>query len=73
MCALNRIEKGMEFFMSGIVYHIIFFILSIFVFLRCVAYGLYEWKEIKNRSGGATVILFAIFVTVFSNVMVWIN
>lgn len=59
--------------MPGIVYHIIFLILSIFVFLRCVAYGLYEWKEMKNHTGGACVILFAVFVTVFSNVMVWIN
>lgn len=59
--------------MPSIIYHILFLVISIIIFLRTIAYGIYEWKEMKNHSGSIAVILLALSITAFSNIMVWLN
>ena len=57
--------------MSSTIYQLLFLLSSIYVFLKVVGYGLYEIKQLKNKSGGIVVILFSLAVVVFSNIIVW--
>ncbi len=45
---------------------ILFIIVIIFVFLKVVAYGLYEIKQESNKFGGITVIVFSLVVSILS-------
>lgn len=45
---------------------ILFVIVIIFIFLKVVAYGLYEIKQENNKFGGITVIVFSLFVSILS-------
>ena len=45
---------------------ILFIIVIIFVFLKVVAYGLYEIKHENNKFGGITVIVFSLVVSILS-------
>ena len=45
---------------------ILFVIVTIFIFLKVVAYGLYEIKQENNKFGGITVIVFSLFVSILS-------
>lgn len=44
-------------------------ILSIIIFLKTLSYGVYEIKE-KNKSGGITVIVLAVFALILPYLMV---
>lgn len=59
--------------MPTLVYHIIFLIISIYILLKAIGYGLYEINTIKNKTGGIAVITFSVFVIIFSNIVVWLN
>ena len=43
---------------------ILFIIVIIFIFLKVVAYGLYEIKQENNKFGGITVIVFSLVVSI---------
>ena len=45
---------------------ILFIIVIIFIFLKVVAYGLYEIKQENNKFGGITVIVFSLLVSILS-------
>ena len=45
---------------------ILFIIVIVFIFLKVVAYGLYEIKQENNKFGGITVILFSLLVSILS-------
>ena len=45
---------------------ILFIIVIIFIFLKVVAYGLYEIKQENNKFGGITVIEFSLLVSILS-------
>ena len=45
---------------------ILFIIVIISVFLKVVAYGLYEFKQENNKFGGITVIVFSLIVSILS-------
>ena len=45
---------------------ILFVIVIIFIFLKVVAYGLYEIKQENNKFGGITVIVFSLFVSILT-------
>lgn len=45
---------------------ILFIIVIIFIFLKGVAYGLYEIKQENNKFGGITVIVFSLVVSILS-------
>lgn len=59
--------------MSSIVYHFLFLIISFYILLKTIGYGLYEINTVKNKSGGIVVIIFSILVVIFSNIFVWIS
>ena len=45
---------------------ILFIIINIFIFIKVLAYGLYEIKQENNKFGGITVIIFSLFVAILS-------
>ncbi len=45
---------------------ILFIIINIFIFIKVLAYGLYEIKQEHNKFGGITVIIFSLFVAILS-------
>ena len=51
------------------IYHFTFIIVTIFVLIKTISYGLYEIKTQNNKSGGIAVICFAIVVVIFTNII----
>lgn len=51
------------------IYHFTFIIVTIFVLIKTISYGLYEIKTQNNKSGGIAVICFSIIVVIFTNVI----
>lgn len=51
------------------IYHFTFIIVTIFVLIKTISYGLYEIKTQNNKSGGITVICFSVIVVVFTNII----
>lgn len=45
---------------------VFFIIFSIFAFLQVLAYGIYEFKEQKNKIGGIFIILFGLLASSLS-------
>ena len=45
---------------------ILFVVVNIFIFIKVLAYGLYEIKQENNKFGGITVIIFSLLVAVLS-------
>ena len=45
---------------------ILFIIVIVFIFLKVVAYGLYEIKQENNKFSGITVIVFSLAVSILS-------
>lgn len=59
--------------MYNIIYNFIFIIVSIYFCIKAISYGLYEFKNENNKSGGITVISFSILVTIFINIIIFIR
>ena len=59
--------------MSNIIYDIIFLLISLYILLKAIGYGIYELKEKENKTGGTTVIVFSILVVIFSNIMIFLR
>jgi len=53
--------------------YVLFFILSIWIFIRTISYAIYEIKQEKNKLGGTIVLLLALVALVFPIVMVLIR
>lgn len=51
------------------IYHFVFVIVTIFVLIKTISYGLYEIKTQNNKSGGIAVICFSIIVVIFTNII----
>ncbi len=45
---------------------VLFVVVNIFIFIKVLAYGLYEIKQENNKFGGITVIVFSLLVAVLS-------
>ena len=45
---------------------VLFVIVNIFIFIKVLAYGLYEIKQENNKFGGITVIVFSLLVAILS-------
>ena len=45
---------------------VLFVIVNIFIFIKVLAYGLYEIRQENNKFGGITVIVFSLLVAVLS-------
>ncbi len=50
------------------IYNIVFFIITFYICLRTIAYGLYELKEKNNNTGGICVITLSLISVIFSNI-----
>ena len=59
--------------MLKVLYHVLFFIFTLFIIIEALVYSIDEFKNEKNTFGGVFVISFALFCCVFSNIIIWIN
>lgn len=59
--------------MTTIIFNILFALVSIFVLLKAVGYGVYEFKEKENKTGGITVIVFSLAVVIFTNIVLFMD
>lgn len=57
----------------SLLYHIVFVIITIFILLKIIFYGLYEINTQNNKSGGIAIICFSILVIVFTNIIVFLR
>ena len=56
--------------MQAIIYDFLFIITSIFILFKVIGYGIYEITEMKNKSGGITIITFSTLVVIFFIIMI---
>lgn len=59
--------------MANILYDIIFLLVSLYALLKAIGYAVYEIKELNNKVGGTTIIVFSIIVVIFANIVMIIN
>lgn len=59
--------------LMNFVYHFTFIVVTIFILIKTISYGLYEIKTQDNKSGGIAVICFSIIVVVFANIISFIR
>lgn len=52
-------------------YHFVFIIITIFILIKTIFYGLYEINAENNKSGGIAVICSSILIVVFANIIVF--
>ena len=57
--------------MIDLIYRIVFLLITILIVFNSISYAFYEMKNEKNKYGGICVIIFTIFSSIFSNIMVW--
>ena len=51
--------------MQSFIYDFLFILTSIFILFKAIGYGIYEIKQMENKSGGICVISFSILVVIF--------
>ena len=54
----------------NLLYHFLFIVITIYVLIKTIFYGLYEINTQENKSGGIAVIFFSILVIIFANIIV---
>lgn len=59
--------------MITIVHYIIFLLITLYILLKVIGYGIYEIKQENNKFGGIAVISFSCFVVIFANVVLWLK
>lgn len=59
--------------MLNLLYHVVFFLFTIYVLTESISYAIFEIKQQKNTFGGSCVIAFSIFCVVLGNIVVWRN
>lgn len=52
---------------------IVIVLLSIWIFLKTLFYGIYEIKNNSNKPGGITIIIVSIISLIFPNIMIYIH
>ncbi len=57
----------------NLLFHFIFVIVTIFILIKTIFYGLFEINTQNNKSGGIAVICFSIIVIIFTNIMVFLR
>lgn len=56
--------------MQALIYDFLFIITSIFILFKVIGYSIYEIKQMENKSGGITIIIFSSLVTIFFITMI---
>lgn len=59
--------------MLAIAFYIVFLLISLYILLKAIGYGIYEIQEKENKTGGFTVIVFSLLVSTFANLMMFLN
>lgn len=59
--------------MTNLIYDLIFLLFTLYVLLKVIGYGIYEIKNLHNKSGGIAIIAFSSLVIVFINIMVFLQ
>lgn len=54
-------------------YNFVFIVVSLFILIKTIFYGLYEFNTQNNKSGGIAVICFSILVIIFANIIVFLR
>lgn len=57
--------------MQAFIYDFLFMIASILILFKAIGYGIYEIKEMKNKSGGISIISISILITIFFNLIIF--
>lgn len=52
-------------------FHFSFIIITIFILIKTIFYGVYEIKTEKNKTGGIAVIMLSIFTTILANIIMF--
>ena len=52
-------------------FHFSFIVITIFILIKTIFYGVYEINTEKNKTGGIAVILLSIFTTVLANIIMF--
>ena len=52
---------------------LVVFVLSLFICIKTISYGIYEFKTNQNKFGGIIVIVFAIIASILPNIIVVIK
>lgn len=58
------------FILQKFIYDLLFILISLYVLIKTIYYGLYEIKENDNKTGGIVVISFSIIVFIFFNIVI---
>lgn len=56
--------------MQKFIYDLLFILISLYVLIKTIYYGIYEIKENDNKTGGITVISFSVIVFIFFNIVI---
>lgn len=56
--------------MQNFIYDLLFVLISLYVLIKTIYYGLYEIKENDNKTGGIVVISFSVIVFIFFNIVI---
>ncbi len=59
--------------MKGIILNSIFLLFTIYVLIKTISYGLYEYRNENNKYGGVCIIIFSLLCVLYSNIMIWLN
>lgn len=57
----------------NLLFHFVFIIVTMFILIKTIFYGLFEINTQNNKSGGIAVICFSIVVIVFANIIVFLR
>lgn len=58
------------FILQKFIYDLLFILISLYVLIKTIYYGLYEIKENDNKTGGIVVISFSVIVFIFFNIVI---
>ena len=58
------------FILQKFIYDLLFILISLYVLIKTIYYGLYEIKENNNKTGGIVVISFSVIVFIFFNIVI---
>lgn len=59
--------------LNSIIYDILLAIISLYILIKKISYGIYEIKEKENKTGGISVIVFSTLVVIFANIALLLN
>lgn len=58
------------FILQKFIYDLLFILISLYVLIKTIYYGIYEIKENDNKTGGIVVISFSVIVFIFFNIVI---